>query len=118
MTPEQAAERAADILTVAEHADNDRAIALVAVADGWTRLHAALANTPKPQPPTPASAEALKHELDEQRSQLAWLHGGYLNLGYWHGRAVCGGCMATIEHAEDVDAHYRLVPIEGINPAS
>lgn len=73
---------------------------------------------PEPESVTPDSAEALKRELDDQQGQLAWLHGGYLNLGYWHDRAVCGGCMATIEHAEDVDAHYRLVPIEGLDPAS
>lgn len=55
MTPELAAERAAEILAIAEHADNDRAVALVAVGDAWTRLHTALANAPKTIEPYPVT---------------------------------------------------------------
>lgn len=55
VSPEKAAEKAADILDKAAElrAFPEEWAALVAVADGWTRLHTALANTPKTIEPTP-----------------------------------------------------------------
>ncbi|MGI5291746.1 hypothetical protein ACQEVF_51730 [Nonomuraea polychroma] len=49
MTPEEAAENAATALDEAQkyRAFPTKSAALVAVADGWTRLHTALANAPK-----------------------------------------------------------------------
>ncbi|MEU4332344.1 hypothetical protein [Nonomuraea dietziae] len=55
MTPELAAEQAAATLTKAAEQSHfpEEAAALVAVADGWTRLHTALANAPKVDAATP-----------------------------------------------------------------
>jgi len=27
---------------------------------------------------------------------------------------VCGGCRFSVEKADEVDGHYRLVPVEGL----
>lgn len=79
MTPEEAAERAAKILDQArEHfLDGQAAAALVAVADGWTRLHTALVNAPKTIEPAPTvnisgltvASEADAREIGEQLAE-------------------------------------------------
>jgi hypothetical protein len=66
-----------------------------------------------PPPSTPAHAHAVQEQADRERLDFAWLHNcGHLNHGYWHDRSVCGGCRFSVEHADDVEAHYRLVPVE------
>jgi hypothetical protein len=75
VTPELAAENAAKILDRAAtmHSFPEETAALVQVADGWTRLHTALATTRK----TPASAsgitatEELAKMSDAYSAQLA-----------------------------------------------
>lgn len=69
MTPELAAERAAQALDKAAAMSHEQtwATALVAVADGWTRLHTALANAPKTIEPTPTvhiEGLAVKEDAD------------------------------------------------------
>ncbi|MFI7448108.1 hypothetical protein ACIBQX_11470 [Nonomuraea sp. NPDC049714] len=66
--------------------------------------------------PTPASVHKLQQQADRERQEFAWLHHcGTLNHGYWHDDAVCGGCRFSVEKASHVDAHYRLVPVEGLS---
>jgi hypothetical protein len=68
------------------------------------------------RPPTPASVHALDQQADRERQGFAWLHHcGHLNHGYWDDRSVCGGCRFSVEKAGHVDAHYRLVPVEGLS---
>lgn len=63
----------------------------------------------------PEQAHQLRRQADEARQGFAWLHNcGHLNQGYWHDRSVCGGCRFSVEDAEDVEAHYRLEPVEGL----
>lgn len=66
--------------------------------------------------PTPASVHALQERADRERRDFAWLHQcGHLNHGYWDDRSVCGGCRFSVEKADEVDGHYRLVPVEGLS---
>ena len=72
------------------------------------------ASVHEPQP-TPASVHKLLGQAESERRGFAWLHHcGALNHGYWHHRSVCGGCRFSVERANEVEAHYRLVPVEGL----
>ena len=74
MTPEQAAERAAEVLDEARKSGIDeRVAALVQVADGWTRLHTALANAPltSHRPSGLTTAEELAKMSEAYREKLA-----------------------------------------------
>ncbi len=65
-------------------------------------------------PATPANAKALEDRLEAENAQLAWLHQcGRLNRGHWFENAICG-CRFSVEHAYEVEGHYRLVPVEGL----
>lgn len=67
-------------------------------------------------PGTPAHAHAVQAQAESERRGFAWLHHcGVLNHGYWHDRSVCGGCRFSVEHANEVEAHYRLVSVEGLS---
>lgn len=67
-------------------------------------------------PATPADAHALQEQADRERRDFAWLHHcGHLNHGYWHPRNSCGGCRFSVEHADEVEGHYRLVEVEGLS---
>lgn len=69
-----------------------------------------------PEPGTPAHAHLLQRQADRERRDFAWLHHcGHLNHGYWTDRSTCGGCRFSVERAGEVDAHYRLVPVEGLD---
>ena len=88
-------------------ADRDGRCMLCHLAEG--------ADVHEPEP-TPASAHALRGRAEQERNQFAWLHHcGTLNHGYWHDDAMCGGCRFSVEKASHVDAHYRLVPVEGLS---
>lgn len=78
-------------------------------------LAAALTRILSERPPTPADAHALREQADEAREAFAWMHHcGTLNAGYWSPRAYCCGCRSDVEKATHVQAHYRLVPVEGL----
>jgi hypothetical protein len=92
------------------------------VANGWfaehRTLHEAVAPIPlfKSTPATPAHAHETQEHADRERRDFAWLHHcGHLNHGYWHSRNSCGGCRFSVEHANEVEAHYRLVEVEGLS---
>ena len=79
-------------------------------------MAAALTRILAERPTTPADAHALQEQADRERRDFAWLHQcGHLNHGYWDDRSVCGGCRFSVEHADEVDGHYRLVPVEGLD---
>ncbi len=79
-------------------------------------LHASLTRILAESPPTPAYAHALREQADEARDGFAWMHHcGTLNLGYWTSGAYCCGCRSDVEKAAHVQAHYRLVPVDGLN---
>lgn len=61
LTPERAALMAAHVFDMAADASHfpEQAAALVQVADGWTRLHTALANAPKTIQPAPSEPAEL-----------------------------------------------------------
>lgn len=78
-------------------------------------MHATLTSLLAERPPTPVSVHALDRQADQERQGFAWLHHcGHLNSGYWSSRAMCGGCRSEVAKSSHVDAHYRLVPVEGL----
>lgn len=78
-------------------------------------MAAALTRILAERPPTPADAHALQEQADRERRDFAWLHQcGVLNHGYWSPGSMCTGCRFSVDKADHVDAHYRLVPVEGL----
>jgi hypothetical protein len=101
VTPELAAERAAEVLEEARKSGIDeRVVALVQVADGWTRLHTALANAPKPEPDEPAEPDralVLNFSTDPARPSIVHIYGVDYEVRGWH-----------FDDLDDSDALLRL----------
>lgn len=68
-----------------------------------------------PAPGTTAHARLLQQQADDESALLAWRHDcGHLIQGFWTAGAYCSGCGMDADDADDVTAHYRLVPVEGL----